>query len=214
MIPEPEENLVAAAHPGAFSSPARRSWVPIRALGVRHRHRVLRHLLALDDSDRARRFGHLASDERIRHYVDQINFKADAIFGVFDRRLRLVAMVHLAFQREGEAAEFGITVLPAMRGRGVGALLFAHATTLARNRSVNTLVIHLARDNAAMLAIVRRAGAHLAFEGSDAIATLPLPADTLGSQIQELWEHQAAELDYRLKSQVLRVDRLRPRGPT
>jgi GNAT superfamily N-acetyltransferase len=171
-------------------------------------------MLALDDQDRAWRFGHLASDERIRHYAEQMDFGIDAMFGVFDRRLQLVAMVHLAFQPEGAAAEFGISVLPQMRGRGVGALLFGHAVTLARNRNINTLIIHLARDNAPMLAIVRRAGAALAFDGSDAIATLPLPADTLGSQIQEMLEHQAAEFDYRLKLQVLRLDALRPTGPT
>jgi hypothetical protein len=70
--------------------------------------------------------------------------------------------------------------------------------------------IHLARDNAAMLGIVRRAGASLSFEGPDAVAELPLPADTLGSQIEELLGHQAAEFDYRFKLQVLRLDALRP----
>jgi GNAT superfamily N-acetyltransferase len=214
MNPEPDEQLVANGQHGGSRPGAARNWVPMRALGPRHRERVCQHLLALDDADRARRFGHLASDERIRHYVDQMDFDADAMFGVFDRRLQLVAMVHLAFQPEGEAAEFGISVLPPMRGRGVGALLFEHAITLARNRNIDTLVIHLARDNAPMLAIVRRAGAQLAFDGSDAIATLPLPADTLGSQIQEMLGHQAAEFDYRLKLQALRLDGLRPAGPT
>jgi GNAT superfamily N-acetyltransferase len=214
MNPEPDEKLVAGLHRSNSRAGGVRNWVPIRALGPRHRERVCQHLLALDDEDRARRFGHLASDERIRHYVDQMDFHADALFGVFDRRLQLVAMVHLAFQPQGGAAEFGISVLPQMRARGVGALLFEHAVTLARNRNVDTLIIHLARDNAPMLAIVRRAGAALAFDGSDAIATLPLPADTLGSQIQEMLGHQAAEFDYRLKLQALRLDTLRPPGPT
>jgi GNAT superfamily N-acetyltransferase len=206
---EPDEKPDADVHRGGV-----RNWVPIRALGARHRQRVAQHLLALNDEDRAWRFGHLASDERIQHYVEQMDFHADAMFGVFDRRLTLVAMVHLAFQPQCEAAEFGISVLPQMRGRGVGALLFEHAVTLARNRNVHTLIIHLARVNAPMLAIVRRAGAALAFDGSDAIATLPLAADTLGSQIQEMLGHQAAEFDYRLKLQALRLDALRPVGPT
>ena len=193
-----------------------RRWVPIRTLAERHRGRVLAHLLALSADDRARRFGHQVSDERIGRYVEQMDFAADEIYGVFDRRLRLSAMVHLAFGRPGseasETAEFGISVLPAMRSRGIGSLLFEHAMTLARNRGVHTLLIHLARDNAAMLAIVRRAGASLAFDGADALATLPLPADTLGSQITELLGHQAAELDYRLKWQVLRLEPTPPRG--
>jgi ribosomal protein S18 acetylase RimI-like enzyme len=121
-------------------------------------------------------------------------------------------MVHLAFQAQGCAAEFGISVLPAVRGRGIGALLFEHAVTLARNRRVHQLLIHLARDNAPMLAIVRRAGAELAFDGSDAIATLPLASDTLGTQIQEMLGHHAAEIDYRLKWQALRLERVRLHG--
>lgn len=213
MNREPDNNLEATPRRAGSRAGALRNWVPIRALGDRHRERVQQHLLALDDSDRARRFGHLASDERIGHYAEQMDFDGDAIFGVFDRRLQLVAMVHLAFQPQGGSAEFGISVLPQMRGRGVGALLFDHAITLARNRSVDTLVIHLARDNAPMLAIVRRAGAKLAFDGSDAIATLPLPADTLGSQIQEMLGRQAAEFDYRLKLQALRLNGLRSSHP-
>ncbi len=213
MNPESSKPLIQAPHRGAPRVGTPRSWVPIRILSVRHREQVRQHLLALDGGDRGRRFGHLASDERIGHYVDEMDFGADALFGVFDRRLQLVAMVHLAFAQEGGSAEFGISVLPQMRGRGVGALLFEHAITLARNRSVNTLIIHLARDNASMLAIVRRAGAKLAFDGSDAIATLSLPVDTLGSQIQEMLGHQAAEFDYRLKLQALRLDVFRPIQP-
>ena len=33
------------------------TWVPIRALGRRHRHRIAGHLLALDTHDRYLRFG-------------------------------------------------------------------------------------------------------------------------------------------------------------
>jgi GNAT superfamily N-acetyltransferase len=180
---------------------------------------VLEHLLALSEDDRVLRFGHLASDERIQTYVGQLDFDRDELFGVFDRKLRLSAMVHLAFEPAAPGtgagpagAEFGISVLPSLRGRGIGGLLFEHAATLARNRGVRTLLIHLARDNAAMLAIVRRAGATVNFEGPDALASVQLPADTLGSQIQELLGHQAAEIDYRLKLQVLRLDTLRPRS--
>jgi ribosomal protein S18 acetylase RimI-like enzyme len=188
--------------------------VPIRNLGARHRPRIVEHLLGLDAQDRLLRFGHVASDDRIRSYAAQLDFERDEVFGVFDRRLQLVAMAHLAFDpatsQAGDSAEFGVSVVPRLRGRGLGAHLFDHAVTHARNRGIRTMHIHLARDNAAMLGIVRRAGASLSFEGPDAVAELPLPADTLGSQIEELLGHQAAEFDYRFKLQVLRLDALRP----
>ena len=80
----------------------------------------------------------------------------------------------------------------------------------ARNRGVGTMVIHTARDNSAMLGIVRRAGAVLDFDGTEVLATLPLPADTLGTQIEALLGHRAAEFDYQIKLHVLRLDRLLP----
>jgi ribosomal protein S18 acetylase RimI-like enzyme len=192
-------------------------WYPIRRLAERHRERVLTHLLALDAADRHLRFGHVASDEQIAHYVAQIDFERDEVFGVFDSRLRVVAMAHLAFAPGPQdvvaatrTAEFGVSVSERQRGRGIGGRLFDHAVTHARNRGAGSLAIHFARDNAAMQAIVRRAGASVAFEGGDAVGLLPLPADTLGTQLSALLETQAAELDYRWKMQVLRLDRLWP----
>ena len=194
-----------------LASPAARArrWVPIRKLGPRHRARVLEHLLALDDSDRILRFGLLASDESLRDYVNQIDFARDELFGIFDRRLRLLAMAHLAYgtrQASTEGiAEFGVSVLARKRGQGLGSQLFEHAVMHARNRGMSTMLMQLARDNAAMLGIAQRAGAKLEFEGADVLAQLPLPADTLGSQISELLGHHAAEIDYRLKMQTRRA---------
>lgn len=204
MHPTPSELIARGAE-------RLRGWAPVRVLGPQHRERVATHLLALEDDDRLLRFGHATTDERIRHYAEQLDFDRDLVFGIFDRRLRLVAMVHLAFDPDRAWAEFGISVNRRARGRGLGGQLFEHAAVHARNRGVRTMLIHMARDNAAMLAIVRQAGALVRFEGQDVRAELPLAEDTLGSQLQELLGHQAAELDYRLKLQALRLDALRPR---
>lgn len=215
----PSEALEAALpldpHP-----PGARRWVPIRTLAEQHRDRVLAHLLALDERDRLLRFGHLASDEQIGRYVAGLDIDRDEVFGVFDRRLKLVAMAHLARMdtpagsddagRETERfAEFGVSVLPRQRGRGLGTRLFEHAVMHARNRGVRLMVVHVARDNRPMLAIVRRAGARIDVDGGEAVAELALPSDTIGSQLEELLGHHAADFDYRMKLQVLRLDRLR-----
>jgi GNAT superfamily N-acetyltransferase len=181
-------------------------WLPVSSLGPRQRTRVLAHLLALGDDDRHLRFGQIATDEQIRSYVDHIDFARDEVFGIFDTRLRLVAMAHLAFAQDHRSAEFGVSVLPHQRSRGFGARLFEHAVVHARNRGARSMAIHLARENGPMLAIVRHSGAGVRFEGSDVVADLPLPEDTLGTQLGALMETQAAEWDYRLKLQVLRLD--------
>lgn len=188
----------------------RGDWIPIRSLAPRHRDRVLAHLLALDEGARLLRFGHVASDEQIGQYVEQMDFGRDELYGVFDRRLRLVAMAHLAFDNDGLEAEFGVSVLPRTRSKRLGTRLFGHAVMHARNRGVGSMVIYVARENVPMLAIVRRAGAQISFEGAQAVAKLQLPADTLGTQIEALLDGRAAEFDYQVKLQVLRLDGLWP----
>jgi GNAT superfamily N-acetyltransferase len=197
----------AAATPGASALQRLRDWVPIRTLGARHRRQVCAHLLALDADDRQRRFGHTVSDERLQAYAAQLDFEHDQIFGTFDRRLRLVALGHLALDTSNSAGhgELGLSVLAQARGRGLGTRLFEHAVTHARNRGVHTLHIHLAQENAPMLAIVQRAGARIERDGSEALAVLPLASETLGSQIGELLGEHAAAFDFRLKVQTLRV---------
>ena len=185
-------------------------WLPIRTLADRHRARLLAHLLALDDHDRHLRFGHVVSDEQIGQYVAHLDFARDEVFGVFDARLRLVASSHLAFAEDHRSAEFGVSVHPRVRGRGIGGRLFEHAVMHARNRGAQSMAIHLARENTAMLSIVRRSGAAVSYDGGDVMAQLTLPAETLGSQIEALVESQVADIDYRIKLQVLRLDNLWP----
>jgi hypothetical protein len=78
------------------------SWVPIRSLAPRHRPRIATHLLQLDEHDRYLRFGYPASDEQIVKYVDALDFERDELFGIFNRRLDLIAMAHLAYAPAGE----------------------------------------------------------------------------------------------------------------
>ena len=204
------EFLEQALPQGPSKGDGPRGWLPVRALSEHHRPRVLKHLLALPSSDRQLRFGQDASDEQIGRYVQGLDFGRDEIFGVFDRQLDLVALAHLAFGGGAAMPEFGVSVHPRLRGRGFGGQLFEHAVRSARNRGAKSLAIHIARDNMAMLSIVRRAGARVEFDGSDATAELGLMADTLGSHIEALVESQAADINYRIKLQVLRLDKLWP----
>jgi ribosomal protein S18 acetylase RimI-like enzyme len=186
-------------------------WVPIRSLAARHRPRIVAHLLALPDGDRYLRFGYAASEAQIAHYADLIDFAHDEVFGIFNRRLELLAMAHLAMppapvKVPRAEAEFGVSVLPKARGRGYGSRLFDHAVLHARNRHIDTLVIHALSENTAMLRIVRTAGATIERDGSESQARLRLPADDLLSHVDAMVEGQAAELDYRFKVHARRVD--------
>jgi len=201
----------APSPPAALSDWA---WVPIRSLAPRHRPRIAAHLTGLDEHDRYLRFGHPASDEQIARYVDTLDFDRDEVFGIFNRRLELIAMAHLAYapatQMAGPRAmaEFGVSVRAKARGRGFGARLFEHAVLHARNRGIDTLFIHALSENTVMLKIARRAGGTIERSGSEAEAWVKLPPDTLVTRFGEMVETQAAEIDYQIKRQAHRVNEI------
>lgn len=184
-------------------------WVPIRTLKPRHRGRILDHLVQLDEHDRYLRFGSPAPLEQLGRYTASIDFKRDEVFGVFDRRLRLVAVAHLAALpgtgKRPPAMEFGVSVLPSGRGRGLGQRLFEHAIMHARNHGARALVIHALTENRPMLRIALRAGAQLETDGADAEAWLTLPPDTLGSHLEGSLLAVSADLVFGFKRNALRL---------
>lgn len=179
--------------------------VPIRSIGPSHSPRIATHLLALAPQDRYLRFGYAASDAQIQRYVDGLNFERDDIFGIFNRRLQLIALAHLAFSTDPElksCAEFGVSVLAHARGRGYGARLFERAMIHARNEGVEVMFIHALSENTAMLNIARKAGALIERDGSESEAYLTLAPASLDSHMTEMFQEHMAQTDYRLKFQA------------
>lgn len=179
--------------------------VPIRSLGANHRERIATHLLALQPADRYLRFGYAAQDAQIQRYVEALDFERDEIFGIYNRKLELIAMAHLAYAKNaghGSCAEFGVSVLPSARGKGYGARLFERAALHATNDGINMMFIHALSENAAMLKIALDAGARIERDGTESEAYLQLPVSTLDSRVTELIEEQVAQTDYRLKAQA------------
>ncbi len=181
------------------------SGVPIRAIGQGHRDRIQTHLLALQGHDRYLRFGYAASDEQVMRYVASLDFERDDIFGIYNRKLELIAVAHLAFSLNPalqSCAEFGVSVLQHARGRGYGARLFERAAIHARNEGVQLMFIHALSENKAMLKIARNAGAKLEREGSETEAYLRLPPATIDTRLTALIDDQMAHTDYHLKQQA------------
>ena len=179
--------------------------VPIRSIGPAQIDRIEAHLLDLDPHDRYLRFGYPANDEQIRRYVAALNFDRDELFGIFNRRLELIAMAHLAFSLDPKytsCAEFGVSVAKSARGRGYGGRLFERAVMHARNEGVQMLFIHALSENTAMLKIARRAGAVIERDGSESEAHLRLPPADFDSRVTEMVNEQVALTDYHLKAQA------------
>lgn len=205
-ITRPIENMTT----DTSGSPARAAplLVPIRSLGENHRLRIARHLLSLCAQDRYLRFGYSAKDAHIEQYVAGLDFDRDEIFGIYNRRLALIAMAHLAYMPPNlndTGAEFGVSVLPPARGKGFGARLFERAALHATNSGIDHMFIHALSENAAMLKIATNAGARIQRHGAESEAFLQLPALSLESRLTEYVEERVAKSDYRIKVTMKRL---------
>jgi GNAT superfamily N-acetyltransferase len=186
--------------------------VRVKELSERDRRRLLMHFLALGENDRLLRFGSVLPDELITRYVQKLDFSRDTVFGVYDAKLKLVGVGHLAFApREAvptateatskeRVAEFGVSVSASARGMGIGSKLFERAAIRCRNEDVDTLYMHCLSSNRTMIHIAKKAGMEIHREYGEADAFLKLlPADP-ASMLQEAVEEQVAALDYTFRA--------------
>ena len=179
--------------------------VPIRSLGENHRSRICAHLKALNEHDRYYRFGFTATDAQIERYAESLNFERDEIFGIYNRRVELIATAHLAYSSEDRteaACEFGVSVLARSRGRGFGKRLFERAMMHSRNEGVHTMFLHVLSENTIMLNIARKGGARVVRDGAESEAHLQLPPATVNTQLTEMVEEQLAQANYQIKVQA------------
>ncbi|MBB5461381.1 GNAT family N-acetyltransferase [Paraburkholderia sp. Cpub6] len=193
------------------SLPAGRAHVLVRELTAVDRERLLAHFLALDEEDRLLRFGQVVPNHVIENYVRAIDFTRDTVFGVFNSKLELSGVGHLAYlPAEGNkrTAEFGVSVLESARGIGIGSRLFERAAIRSRNTHVTTLYIHCLARNSTMMHIARKAGMKIEYAYGEADAYLTLSPADQSSILAEMLQEQAAVFDYALKRHARQASRL------
>ncbi|MBS0308058.1 MAG: GNAT family N-acetyltransferase [Proteobacteria bacterium] len=185
--------------------------VRIKELAERDRRALLLHFLALDEETRQLRFGSPLPDEQVTRYVQRINFSRDAVFGVYDDSMRLLGVGHLAYlpcdalngadknTDKNRVAEFGVSVLAAARGKGIGSKLFERAAMHCRNENIDTLYVHCLSSNRVMLHIAIKAGMQVQRDHGEADACLKLPPPDPASVLREAVDEQVATFDYAYK---------------
>ncbi len=192
--------------PACTTRPAANLATPVRELDDTHRAAVLLHFLALGAEDRHLRFGSPTSDVVIERYVANLDFRRDALFGVFNNSLNLVGIAHLAYvpttKESPRTAEFGVSVLHDSRHCGLGAALLARAAVHARNTHIDTLFVHCLANNKAMMHLAQRLGMRVEFAYGDADAFLILPPANAQSILHEASQEHMADLDYALKANL------------
>jgi hypothetical protein len=152
------------------------------------RRGLLRHFLSLGIEDRHLRFGSAIPDAGIEAYVARLDFDRDGLFAVQDEALEPVAVVHVAIT--GDGAELGLSVLPAVRGRGLGYLLLQRAVTFLRNRGIARVFVHCLSENGAMMHLARKSGMRIVQAGAETDAGLELEPATASSFMDEWADDQ------------------------
>ncbi|MGH6612055.1 MAG: GNAT family N-acetyltransferase, partial [Burkholderiaceae bacterium] len=167
-------------------------------LGPHHRVRILQHLRALTPRDLWLRFGYAINNEALIRYVRSMHFARDAVFGIFDEDAQLLALGHLAFDRNdpsSKTAEFGVSVLPQARRQGFGLRLLQRAAMHARNRGATRLVLNYVPENDALKQLALRAGMELIPDADEPRAYLNLEPPTAASLMDETFSEMAAAID-------------------
>jgi GNAT superfamily N-acetyltransferase len=179
--------------------------VHVQRLAESSREQLREHFLQLGREDVRLRFGSPLSPELISAYVDRIDFDTDAVFGIHDEELRLVAVAHVAFSED--LAELGVSVLARNRGAGFGSTLFNRAVEHARNRFHRRLFVHCLAENAAMMHIARKSAMTICIDTGEAEAFLQLPPADAVSMTGEFVDQRLALFDYALKARVAALKR-------
>lgn len=206
MNPHPTTRTVASIeHHDRRSQAAHRESVLVRELMAGDLEPLLAHFLSLGEDDRLLRFGQAAPDHVVENYVRSIDFTRDKVFGVYNDRLELVGVGHLAYlpaDGEQRTAELGVSVLESSRGIGVGSKLFERAAIHGRNTRVTTLYMYCLSRNTTMMHIAKKAGMKIEYTYGSADAYLTLPPADQASIISEMLQEQAAVFDYAIKRQA------------
>ena len=154
-----------------------------RRLYAHERPLFAEHLKRLPENDRRMRFARGGvSDAWIDGYVAKIA-EDDLILATLDHD-RVVGAAHVAFS--GETAEVGVSVDADNRVGGIGSELLRQAVTFARNRRAEKLYTLCLSENRSMVALARRTGLDVHYQGGEAEAFLDLPPPdpvTVGQEV-------------------------------
>jgi GNAT superfamily N-acetyltransferase len=167
---------------------------------------LVAHLCVLSSADRRLRFGAALSDAALIHYVNDIDFTRDAVYGVYANDLTLAGVAHVV--AVGETAELGLSVTDEYRRHGIGGALFQRAISWARNKGVTVLFMHCLTRNTVILHIAQKTGMRIVVASSEADAYLKLSPATAGTMTDEILGDQFAMFDHAWKSYLLMKQRI------
>lgn len=181
---------------------------PIRILAPAEIGLYRAHLLRLSAEDRRLRFGYAIEDRAVRHYVDGLAPRRDAVLAYFGDDLAVVGAVHVAMCGGG-VAEFAFSVEAPFRRYGIGTSLFERAIIFARNRRARAAHVFCLAENRAMRRLARHVEMELATRCGESEGELALSLPTPLTLAREAISEHAGLYNYTLKANRRAVRALR-----
>jgi RimJ/RimL family protein N-acetyltransferase len=142
-------------------------WTILRPLESGDRERLLAFFASHTPETIRSRYGYVfreMTSERAAALVS-VDQTRDCAIGVFEITLtetNLIAVGRYCLTKSGDAAELAFVVREDRRDLGIATALLDALMTIALERGLGRLLAQVSYDNAAMLAVFRRAGARIA----------------------------------------------------
>ena len=156
--------------------------------------KIVAHLARLNEDDRRMRFGTVIINERITHYVNDAIKVGDYVFAVFSESGEIVAMLHMAKQRNDEKAyELGLSVDEEYRKNGYASALFSKTVTFAKTLGAKRLYTYCLGENRAMQSLAKKNDLKVMLEHGDYTGELMLNDRTPGQIVKDLVEFASTE---------------------
>lgn len=151
--------------------------------------------------DRRLRFGGVVSDEFILEYIDHPKL-TDMWFVVEDKE-RIVATCHVAYDKEHNLAELGLTVSADYRNQKLGQQLFDRGVTWARMMGAESIFMHCLTENHVVQQIARKSGMTVVtmFPGDESEASIKIDKNRFAAGFEDVIMENMAIYDQTIRQQ-------------
>jgi GNAT superfamily N-acetyltransferase len=157
--------------------------------------RYRKHLLALDQESRYRRFGYPIVDDMISIVCDKFeaNPNKHKIFVIENDDLEVIAAGHISL--EGDELELAFSVLKEHQGKGMGSALMKRCIEWCQNRGIKGGCMVCLSSNTAIKKLAARHGILVNNQG-ETLADIKIPDANAVSVINELFDSNLAKFDH------------------
>lgn len=166
-----------------------------------HRDKVIAHFIGLDESSRYSRFCSHIKDDSLRHYVTQMDFEHDGIFGLFNENLNIIGVGECVFSQNLDEngkfqAEVGFSVTPQFQGQGLGNKLMKRVIQFAHANGTEVLIMYCLSTNQKSMHLAKKYGLKTQTSYGETKAIIDMPeVSPLNSQYQENLDEMFANIE-------------------